>query len=98
MGSAAISARPKPALRVPGGEPRRLLLQRVDRRQRAQLLVDVQPEAEHIAVLDLDANVNGLTPRSQAEIVTQALADDVEPDALDETLDTYDVRHHTDEI
>ena len=48
--------------------------------------------------LDLDANVNGLTPLSQAEIVAQALADDVEPDALAETLDTYDVRHRTDEI
>jgi len=48
--------------------------------------------------LDLDANVNGLTPLSQAEIVAQALADDAEPDALAETLDTYDVRHRTDEI
>ena len=48
--------------------------------------------------LDLDANVGGLTPLSQAEIVTQALADDVEPDALAETLDAYDRRHRTDEI
>jgi ectoine hydroxylase-related dioxygenase (phytanoyl-CoA dioxygenase family) len=48
--------------------------------------------------LDLDANVNGLTPLSQAEIVTRALADDVEPEALAESLDTYDVRHRTDEV
>ncbi|SEQ04103.1 phytanoyl-CoA dioxygenase family protein [Microlunatus flavus] len=48
--------------------------------------------------LDLDANVGGLTPLSQAEVVTQALADDVEPEALAETLGAYDVRHRTDEI
>ena len=48
--------------------------------------------------LDLDANVGGLTPLSQAELVTQALADDAEPDALEETLATYDRRHRTDEI
>ena len=48
--------------------------------------------------LDLDANVGGLTPLSQAELVTQALADDVEPDALAETLSMYDRRHRTDEI
>src|SRR4051794_13203779 len=48
--------------------------------------------------LDLDANVGGLTPLSQAELVTQALADDVEPDALAQTLDTYDRRHRTDEL
>ena len=48
--------------------------------------------------LDLDANVGGLTPLSQAEIVAQALADDVEPDRLVETLATYDRRHRTDEI
>ena len=48
--------------------------------------------------LDLDANVGGLTPLSQAELVTAALADDVEPEALAETLATYDRRHRTDEI
>ena len=48
--------------------------------------------------LDLDANVGGLTPRSQAEIVTQALADDVDPDALGETLTAYDRAHATDAI
>ncbi|MGI3782749.1 MAG: phytanoyl-CoA dioxygenase family protein, partial [Janthinobacterium lividum] len=48
--------------------------------------------------LDLDANVGGLTPLSQAEIVTQALADDVDPETLAETLSTYDRRHRTDEI
>ncbi|HEY0237223.1 MAG TPA: phytanoyl-CoA dioxygenase family protein [Friedmanniella sp.] len=48
--------------------------------------------------LDLDENVGGLTPMSQAELVTQALADDLEPDALDESLSRYDRRHRTDEI
>ncbi len=48
--------------------------------------------------LDRDANVGGLTPLSQAEIVAQALADDVEPAAFAETLDAYDSRHRTDEV
>ncbi|MGI3780599.1 MAG: phytanoyl-CoA dioxygenase family protein [Janthinobacterium lividum] len=48
--------------------------------------------------LDLDENVGGLTPLSQAELVTQALADDLEPEALAESLTTYDRRHRTDEI
>ena len=48
--------------------------------------------------LDLDANVGGLTPLSQAELVTRALADDVEPDALAATLASYDQRHRTDAI
>lgn len=48
--------------------------------------------------LDLDANVGGLTPTSQAELVTQALGDGVEPEALGETLATYDRRRRTDEI
>lgn len=48
--------------------------------------------------LDLDANVDGLTPLSQAELVTRALADDVGPEQLGETLVAYDRRHRTDEI
>jgi len=48
--------------------------------------------------LDLDANVGGLTPLSQAELVTSALADDAEPEVLAETLAAYDRRHGTDEI
>ena len=46
--------------------------------------------------LDRDANVGGLTPLSQAELVTRALADDEEPDALAATLDAYERRHRTD--
>ena len=48
--------------------------------------------------LDLDANVGGLTPLSQAELVTQSLADDVEPAALAETLAGYERRHRTDAV
>jgi ectoine hydroxylase-related dioxygenase (phytanoyl-CoA dioxygenase family) len=48
--------------------------------------------------LDLDANVGGLTPLSQAELVTQALADDVEPAALARSLDAYAARRRTDAV
>jgi ectoine hydroxylase-related dioxygenase (phytanoyl-CoA dioxygenase family) len=48
--------------------------------------------------LDLDANVGGLTPLSQAELVAAALADDAEPEVLDETLAAYDRRRATDAI
>jgi ectoine hydroxylase-related dioxygenase (phytanoyl-CoA dioxygenase family) len=46
--------------------------------------------------LDLDANVNGLTPLSQAEIVHQALAEDWTPEQLDAAVDAYDGRRRTD--
>ncbi len=46
--------------------------------------------------LDLDANVNGLTPLSQAEIVHQALAEGWTPEQLDAAVDAYDGRRRTD--
>ena len=46
--------------------------------------------------LDLDANVNGLTPLSQAEIVHQALAESWPPEQLDAAVDAYDGRRRTD--
>jgi ectoine hydroxylase-related dioxygenase (phytanoyl-CoA dioxygenase family) len=48
--------------------------------------------------LDLDENVDGLTPLSQAALVEQALAQDLDPDQLNAALDAYVVRHRTDEI
>ncbi len=46
--------------------------------------------------LDLDANVNGLTPLSQAEIVHQGLAEGWTPAQLDEAVDAYTGRRRTD--
>jgi ectoine hydroxylase-related dioxygenase (phytanoyl-CoA dioxygenase family) len=46
--------------------------------------------------LDLDANVNGLTPLSQAEIVHQALAEGWSPAQLDQAVDAYTGRRRTD--
>ncbi|MET0446904.1 MAG: phytanoyl-CoA dioxygenase family protein [Aeromicrobium sp.] len=46
--------------------------------------------------LDLDANVNGLTPLSQAEIVHQALAEGWAPTRLDDALTGYTDRRRTD--
>ena len=48
--------------------------------------------------LDLDANVDGLTPRSQAQVVQQGLDDGWSDERLDRELTAYDVRHRTDEI
>jgi ectoine hydroxylase-related dioxygenase (phytanoyl-CoA dioxygenase family) len=48
--------------------------------------------------LDLDANVDGLTPLSQAQVVQRAVDEDWTPDRLDQELTAYDVRHRTDEI
>ena len=48
--------------------------------------------------LDLDANVDGLTPLSQAQLVQQALDQDWTAERLDRELTTYDIRHRTDEI
>ncbi len=48
--------------------------------------------------LDLDANVGGLTPLAQTDLVRQALAEDWEPEQVDEALDAYATRHRTDEI
>jgi ectoine hydroxylase-related dioxygenase (phytanoyl-CoA dioxygenase family) len=48
--------------------------------------------------LDLDANVDGLTPLSQAQVVQQGLDDGWSDDRLDQELTAYDVRHRTAEI
>ncbi len=48
--------------------------------------------------LDLDDNVGGLTPPAQAAFVHQALAQDWDPEQLAAALDSYDLRHRTDEI
>ncbi|MET0695666.1 MAG: phytanoyl-CoA dioxygenase family protein [Propionibacteriaceae bacterium] len=48
--------------------------------------------------LDLDENVDGLTPLAQTALMEQALAEDWNPDRLAEALDAYAVRHRTDEI
>lgn len=46
--------------------------------------------------LDLDANVNGLTPLSQAEIVHRALAEGWTPAQLGDAVDGYTGRRRTD--
>ena len=48
--------------------------------------------------LDLDANVGGLTPLAQAEVVQHALDEGWSDERLDQELSAYDVRHRTDEI
>ncbi len=48
--------------------------------------------------LDLDANVDGLTPRSQAQLVQQGLDEGWSDERLDQELAAYDVRHRTEEI
>ncbi len=48
--------------------------------------------------LDLDENVGGLTPLSQAALLHQALAEDWHPARVAEALDAYATRHRTDEI
>jgi ectoine hydroxylase-related dioxygenase (phytanoyl-CoA dioxygenase family) len=48
--------------------------------------------------LDLDSNVDGITPLSQAQLVQQGLDEGWTPDRLDAELSDYDVRHRTDEI
>ncbi|GAA3698308.1 phytanoyl-CoA dioxygenase family protein [Microlunatus aurantiacus] len=48
--------------------------------------------------LDLDANVDGLTPLSQAQVVQQGLDEDWTGERLAQELTAYDVRHRTDEI
>jgi ectoine hydroxylase-related dioxygenase (phytanoyl-CoA dioxygenase family) len=46
--------------------------------------------------LDLDTNVNGLTPLSQADIVQQALEEGWTPSQLTDAVDAYDGRRRTD--
>jgi ectoine hydroxylase-related dioxygenase (phytanoyl-CoA dioxygenase family) len=48
--------------------------------------------------LDLDENVDGLTPLAQTALIERALAQDLDPDRVNEALDAYAVRHRTDEI
>lgn len=48
--------------------------------------------------LDLDHNVGGLTPPTQAELVQSALEADWNVGKLDQALDAYGARHRTDEI
>ena len=48
--------------------------------------------------LDLDANVDGLTPLSQAQVVQQGLDEGWSDERLGRELTAYDVRHRTDEI
>jgi ectoine hydroxylase-related dioxygenase (phytanoyl-CoA dioxygenase family) len=48
--------------------------------------------------LDLDENVDGLTPLAQTTLVEQALAQDWPVGRLHHALDTYALRHRTDEI
>ncbi len=48
--------------------------------------------------LDLDHNVDGLTPLSQAALLEQSLAAEASADQLQADLDGYGVRHRTDEI
>lgn len=48
--------------------------------------------------LDLDHNVDGLTPLAQSALVERALAEDWHPDRVAEALDAYATRHRTDEI
>ena len=48
--------------------------------------------------LDLDANVDGLTPLSQAQVVQQGLDEDWTSERLAQELTAYDVRHRTDDI
>jgi ectoine hydroxylase-related dioxygenase (phytanoyl-CoA dioxygenase family) len=48
--------------------------------------------------LDLDANVDGLTPLSQAQVVQRGLDEGWSADRMEAELEAYDVRHRTDEI
>jgi ectoine hydroxylase-related dioxygenase (phytanoyl-CoA dioxygenase family) len=48
--------------------------------------------------LDLDENVDGLTPLAQTALIEQALAEDWNADQVAEALDAYATRHRTDEI
>ncbi|WP_375432697.1 phytanoyl-CoA dioxygenase family protein [uncultured Friedmanniella sp.] len=48
--------------------------------------------------LDLDHNVDGLTPLAQSALLERALAEDWSPDRVAEALDAYAARHRTDEI
>jgi ectoine hydroxylase-related dioxygenase (phytanoyl-CoA dioxygenase family) len=48
--------------------------------------------------LDLDANVNGLTPLAQTDLLQRALREDWDSARVDEALDAYALRHRTDEI
>jgi hypothetical protein len=45
--------------------------------------------------LDRDANVGGLTPLSQTELVEQALQEDWDDDRTTAALDAYVERHHS---
>ncbi len=70
----------------------------VDRRRLADALACAAEGYPFPSNLDLDANVDGLTPLSQAQVVQRAVDEDWSPDRLDQELTAYDVRHRTDEI
>jgi len=77
-------------------------------RQRQQAGVDAAALANAVAAaaegypfptnLDRDQPLGGLTPPSQAEIVTQALAEGWEPARVAEALDAYTARRSNEEI
>lgn len=48
--------------------------------------------------LDLDPNVNGLTPLSQSELVHQALKEGWDTAEASTALDAYATRHRTDDV
>jgi ectoine hydroxylase-related dioxygenase (phytanoyl-CoA dioxygenase family) len=48
--------------------------------------------------LDLDENVDGLTPLAQTTLMEEALAEDWDEEQLAAALDAYSARHRTDDI
>ena len=65
----------------------------------ASALITDGGAAAVLAVVDyLDENVDGLTPLAQSALIERALAQDLDPDRVNEALDGYAVRHRTDEI
>jgi ectoine hydroxylase-related dioxygenase (phytanoyl-CoA dioxygenase family) len=70
----------------------------VDPRELADALACAAEGYPFPSNLDLDANVDGLTPLSQAQVVQRAVDEDWTLDRLDRELTAYDVRHRTDEI
>jgi ectoine hydroxylase-related dioxygenase (phytanoyl-CoA dioxygenase family) len=70
----------------------------VDPRELADALACAAEGYPFPSNLDLDANVDGLTPLSQAQVVQQGLDEAWSDERLDRELTAYDVRHRTDEI
>ena len=70
----------------------------VDRRRLADALACAAEGYPFPSNLDLDANVDGLTPLSQAQVVQQGLDEGWSDERLDRELTAYDMRHRTDEI